>query len=102
MLKACPERLTNIEGFQTENADLSITIKRPDLEKTMMGVIPLIKQIETGTAKVKGDTGILKQLAGMMVRFDLGFEVLPGTAAKPAPKDALPFKQDDFGDTSGG
>jgi alkyl sulfatase BDS1-like metallo-beta-lactamase superfamily hydrolase len=31
------ETLTNIEGFQAPDADLTITINRADLEQTMMG-----------------------------------------------------------------
>jgi alkyl sulfatase BDS1-like metallo-beta-lactamase superfamily hydrolase len=31
--------LTNIEGFQAKDADLTITINRSDLEKTMIGML---------------------------------------------------------------
>ena len=39
-----------------------------------------LAQIEDGTAKVEGNLGVLEQLASAMVEFDLGFEILPGTA----------------------
>jgi alkyl sulfatase BDS1-like metallo-beta-lactamase superfamily hydrolase len=73
--------LTNIEGFQAKDADLTLTINRSDLEQVMMGVKPLAAQIEDGTAKVKGDLGVLQQLAAAMVTFDMGFEILPGTSS---------------------
>lgn len=71
--------LTNIEGYQAEDADLSITINRSDLEQVMMGVKSLAAQIDDGTAKIKGDREVLSQLASTLVVFELGFEILPGT-----------------------
>jgi alkyl sulfatase BDS1-like metallo-beta-lactamase superfamily hydrolase len=71
--------LTNIEGFQANDADLTLTINRADLEQTMMGIKPLAAQIEDGTATAEGDLGILQQLASTMVAFEIGFEILPGT-----------------------
>jgi alkyl sulfatase BDS1-like metallo-beta-lactamase superfamily hydrolase len=94
--------LTNIEGFLADNPDLTISVNRSDLEKTMMGQVRLVKQIENGTAQAEGNAGILEELAGMIVNFSLGFEILPGTVADPKKQDKLPFGQDDFTDTSGG
>ena len=74
--------LTNIEGYLSDDADLTITINRSDLEKTMMGVKTLEAQIADGTAKIDGDAGILKKLASTMVEFDPRFEILPGTKLK--------------------
>jgi alkyl sulfatase BDS1-like metallo-beta-lactamase superfamily hydrolase len=71
--------LTNIEGFQAKDADLTLTINRSDLEQVMMGVKTLAAQIEDGTAKTKGDLGVLQQLGATMVTFEMGFEILPGT-----------------------
>ncbi len=73
------ETLTNIEGYQADDADLTITIDRADLEQSMMGAKKLADQIKDGTAKVKGNQKILEQLASMMVDFQVGFEILPGT-----------------------
>jgi alkyl sulfatase BDS1-like metallo-beta-lactamase superfamily hydrolase len=80
--------LTNIEGHQAEDADLKITIKRKDLEKTLMGAKTLAAQIEDGTAKTEGDVGVLEKLASTLVDFELGFEIMPGTAG-PAPEEDL-------------
>jgi alkyl sulfatase BDS1-like metallo-beta-lactamase superfamily hydrolase len=71
--------LTNIQGFLADKPDLTLTINRSDLEKTMMGEKTLEAQIADGTAKVQGDASILKKLASTMVDFDPRFEVLPGT-----------------------
>ena len=71
--------LTNIEGFQSPNPDLTITINRSDLETTMMGKKTLEAQIADGTAKSSGNLAILKQLASLMVDFDPRFEIMPGT-----------------------
>ena len=80
--------LTNIEGFQADDADLTLTINRSDLEQTMMGLKPLTAQIEDGTATADGNLAVLQQLASTMVEFELGFEILPGTKG-PSPADDL-------------
>ena len=74
--------LTNIVGFQAEDADLTVTIDRADLEKTMMGVVSMDEQIKSGKAKLVGDPKPIDQLKSMLVQFDIGFEILPGTGAK--------------------
>jgi alkyl sulfatase BDS1-like metallo-beta-lactamase superfamily hydrolase len=84
--------LTNIEGYQADDADLTLTIDRADLEQVMMGDKTLVAQIEDGTARVEGDIGVLNQLAATMVAFELGFEVLPGTAAPSSQDDLNPFE----------
>jgi alkyl sulfatase BDS1-like metallo-beta-lactamase superfamily hydrolase len=72
--------LTNIEGFLADNPDLTLTINRTDLERTMGGEATLDAQIADGTAKVEGNVEVLAQLASTMVDFDPLFEILPGTA----------------------
>ncbi len=84
--------LTNIEGFQADDADLTLTIDRADLERVMTGNKTLIAQIEDGTATIDGDVSVLQQLASTMVRFEVLFEVLPGTAAVPAGEDLNDFE----------
>lgn len=76
--------LTNIKGFVAPNPDLTVTINRSDLERTMTGEKPLEAQIADGTATVEGDAGILKQLASTFVEFDPRFEIMPGTKSKGA------------------
>jgi alkyl sulfatase BDS1-like metallo-beta-lactamase superfamily hydrolase len=76
--------LTNIKGFLADKPDLTLTINRSDLEKTMTGEKTLEAQIKEGTAKVKGDLEVLKKLASTMADFDPRFEIMPGTKPKDA------------------
>jgi linear primary-alkylsulfatase len=94
--------LTNIEGFQDDNADLTITINREDLLQTMMGVVSFDEQVKTGKAKLNGDPKPYDLLKEMLVHFDLGFEMMPGTGAKDLIPEQKVFEQEDLGDTSGG
>ena len=94
--------LTNLRGFQADDPDLTLVINRTDLEQAMMGTIPLMDQIAAGTAQVIGDATVLQALAGMLVQFDIGFEIMPGTggALRTPAMDA--FAQSPFGDSTGG
>ncbi|QYZ70546.1 alkyl/aryl-sulfatase [Neotabrizicola shimadae] len=71
--------LTNIAGFQSDEADLTLTINRADLELVMMGVRQLEEVIADGTAQIQGDPTILGKLAATMVTFDPRFQIMPGT-----------------------
>jgi alkyl sulfatase BDS1-like metallo-beta-lactamase superfamily hydrolase len=84
--------LTNIEGFQTADADLTITINRTDLEQTMMGAKTLESQIADGTATVQGDTKIIGQLASTLAVFDPMFEILPGTQRDAKADEQNPYE----------
>ena len=88
--------LTNIEGFLADDPDLTITINRSDLETVMAGAKKLEAQIADGTAKVEGDTGILKQLASTMVVFDPRFEIMPGTQGPVAEEDLNDYEYGPF------
>ena len=79
---------TNVEGYLNKNPDLTITINRSDLENIMMGKKTFVASIEDGTAKAEGDVDIISQIAQTLVAFEIGFEILPGTAG-PAGKDDL-------------
>ena len=94
--------LTNIEGFQADDVDLTVTINRADLEKTMMGAVSFDEQIKTGKAKLKGNRDVYEQFKTMLVHFDLGFEIMPGTTAKDLTPEQKPFQQEEPADTSGG
>jgi len=94
--------LTNIKGFQADDADLSVTINRADLEKTMMGAVSFDEQIKTGKAKLKGNREVYEKLKTILVHFDLGFEIMPGTGAKDLTPEEKPFEQEQPADTSGG
>jgi alkyl sulfatase BDS1-like metallo-beta-lactamase superfamily hydrolase len=80
--------LTNIEGYQAENVDLTLTITRLGLAQVITGAKSLADQIADGTAQAEGNVDVLQQLASTFVRFELGFEILPGTKG-PAPDSDL-------------
>jgi alkyl sulfatase BDS1-like metallo-beta-lactamase superfamily hydrolase len=94
--------LTNIEGFQADDADLTVTIDREDLEKTMMGVVSFDEQIASGKAKMTGKRDVYEQLKAMLVHFDLGFEMMPGTGSKDLTPEQRPFEQEEPARTDGG
>jgi alkyl sulfatase BDS1-like metallo-beta-lactamase superfamily hydrolase len=83
--------LTNLEGFLAEDPDLTITIDRADLERAMTGEVPLLDQVSAGAAVLEGDASILPSLAAMLVHFELGFEILPGTGAARLSPELDPF-----------
>lgn len=92
--------LTTIAGYQTKDADLTITIDRRELEDVMIGSAKLADKVAAGKAKMEGDPQVLAQLGSTMDKFDNWFEVLPGTKKKEAvaPKPEL-FEDDAPGDT---
>jgi alkyl sulfatase BDS1-like metallo-beta-lactamase superfamily hydrolase len=73
------ETLTNIQGFQLKNPDLTLSINRSDLEQVMMGVKTMMAMIQDGTAKVQGDPTILAKIGAAMVTFEPRFPIMPGT-----------------------
>jgi len=85
--------LTNIKGRQAKKADLTITMNRAELETVMMGKATFDDQIKNGKAKLVGERRPYDQLKTLLIQFDMGFEILPGTGgtALTAAKD--PFEQ---------
>jgi alkyl sulfatase BDS1-like metallo-beta-lactamase superfamily hydrolase len=94
--------LTNIEGFQADDADLTITIDREDLEGTMMGSVSFDKQIASGKAKLDGNRQVYEDLKTMLVHFDLGFEMMPGTGDADLTPEQEPFEAEEPANTAGG
>jgi alkyl sulfatase BDS1-like metallo-beta-lactamase superfamily hydrolase len=93
--------LTNLEGFLANDPDLTITINRSDLELAMMGAAPLMEQVADGRAVLEGDGTILQTLASLLVHFELGFEIMPGTGGAQLSPPQDPFAQEPFADTAG-
>ena len=94
--------LTNIEGFQADDADLTVTINREDLVMTMMGAVSFDEQIATGKAGLDGNRDIYEQLKTLLVHFDLGFEIMPGTGGTDLIPEQKTFEQEEPGWTDGG
>jgi alkyl sulfatase BDS1-like metallo-beta-lactamase superfamily hydrolase len=84
--------LTNIEGQQARNPDLTITVNRADLNLVMMGTASFDDLVRDGRATVAGDGRLLGQLRALMVAFTPNFEILPGTAPQASGKDAKPLQ----------
>ena len=84
--------LTNIQGEQARNADLTITVNRADLNQVMMGLASFDDLIGAGKAKFEGDRKGFDQLRSILVAFTPDFEILPGTAAKKPTKAPKPFE----------
>ena len=88
--------LTNLSGFLSPKPDLTMTIKRTDLEQIMGGQKTLEAQIASGALKLEGDASVLAKLASTMVDFDPRFQIMPGTkvrdtgAYKALPYEAVP------------
>ncbi len=87
--------LTNISGYQADDADLTITINRSDLETVMMGAATFDEQIEAGKAKLQGNREVYEQLKSTLIQFDLYFELMPGTKKAITEKSELnPFEEE--------
>jgi len=85
--------LTNIKGQQASKPDLTITMNRTDLEAVMMGAATFDAQIASGKAKLVGDRKPYDELKAMLVQFDMGFEILPGTGGTSLTAPTNPFAQ---------
>jgi alkyl sulfatase BDS1-like metallo-beta-lactamase superfamily hydrolase len=88
--------LTNIEGQQAKNPDLTITVNRADLNRVMMGVASFDDLIRDGKAKFVGDRKPFDQLRSLMVPFTPNFEILPGTAPQAPAAGLDPFELPDL------
>ena len=85
--------LTNIEGYLADDADLTITINRTDLEQTMMGVEDASRRRSpTAQRRSKVMPASSAKLASTMVEFDPRFEILPGTADKTTKEDLTDYE----------
>lgn len=71
--------LTNIEGYQSAEADVTITMNRSDLNTVIMGQASLASQLQAGVGTVQGNAQVLMNLAAVLVEFDSSFEIMPGT-----------------------
>lgn len=96
--------LTNLEGFLVDDPDLTITVDRTVLEQAMIGATTLPRLIADGLARLDGDTSILATLASLLVHFEVGFEIMPGTgsAQAQAGEPLGDFEQEPLGESAGG
>jgi alkyl sulfatase BDS1-like metallo-beta-lactamase superfamily hydrolase len=88
--------LTNIQGQQAPNPDLTITINRSDLNQIMMGVSSFDAMTKSGKAKFVGDSKPFTEFGKLLATFTPSFEILPGTAPREAgAKKDKPFEMPD-------
>jgi alkyl sulfatase BDS1-like metallo-beta-lactamase superfamily hydrolase len=93
--------LTNLKGYLADEPDLTLTINRTDLELAMMGAAPLMEQVADGRAVLEGDGTILQTLASLLVHFELGFQIMPGTGGAQLSPTQDAFAQEPLADTAG-
>ena len=60
------------------------------------------KDVDSGAASVEGERAIIDELAGMLVQFELGSEVMPGTGTADLTPEKNPFEADTPALTDGG
>ncbi len=71
--------LSHIEGFLSPSPDVAITMNRSDLNTVIMGEQTLAEALQAGVGTAQGDVSVLQQLTSVLVEFQPGFEVMPGT-----------------------
>jgi linear primary-alkylsulfatase len=81
---------------------MTITIDRSDVEQAMIGSVPLEQQIAAGTAVLDGDPRFWRTWPGMLVHFDLAFEILSSTGGTRAPTALDAFAHEPLADSAGG
>lgn len=86
--------LNNLAGYQAENADLTLSVNRADLEAVMAGEAGFDALLGDGRATAEGELGVLVQLAELMVEFDPRFEIMPGTKLRTERASQEPFEAD--------
>ena len=105
------DALTNIKGFTAADADLSVTLNRPDLETLMMGAATFGDLVNSGKIQLVGNRAVIEQLQAMLVQFSPDFEIMPGTKAAPTspgaapsspPASSHPFEQKPLANSVGG
>jgi len=84
--------LTSIQGYTADDADLTLTLNRADLERVMAGETGLEALLSEGTAQAEGDVSILGKLAALMVAFDPRFEIMPGTKVRADTDTGQPYE----------
>ena len=88
--------------MRISDAELTITVDRSQLEQAMMGAVSFDNLVKAGKARLDGDRSVYEALVGMLVQFDLGFEMMPGTGAQDLTPERNPLQIEPPADTSGG
>ena len=73
------DALTSIQGYIGDHPDLTITVKRSQLERLMTGTADFGQLVHEGFMQLSGEKAVADQLQTMLVQFTPDFEILPGT-----------------------
>jgi alkyl sulfatase BDS1-like metallo-beta-lactamase superfamily hydrolase len=74
--------LTNTPGFLAPKPDLTMTVRRSDLEPIMAGAKTLEAQVAAGLLKLDGDPSVLARLMAAMATFDPRFPIMPAAGMR--------------------
>ncbi len=72
--------LTNIKGFRSPNADLTVTLNRADLELVMIGARTFEQLGAEGKARFEGSLEPFNRLRAILTPFKPDFAIFPATA----------------------
>jgi hypothetical protein len=67
----------------------------------MMGAVSFDEQIKAGKAKLEGKREPYEQLKTMLVHFELGLELIPGTGAADLTPEDKPFQAEQLASSAG-
>jgi alkyl sulfatase BDS1-like metallo-beta-lactamase superfamily hydrolase len=85
VLEVSNATLTSIKGERAQDADMTITLNRKDLESVMAGRATFDSLFAAGSARFEGNPQAFAQMLTLLTRFTPTFELLPGTRrAAPA------------------
>jgi alkyl sulfatase BDS1-like metallo-beta-lactamase superfamily hydrolase len=101
------DALTSIQGYVGQDPDLTITIKREQLERLMTGSADFDQLVKEGVMQLDGSRAVADNLRSMLVQFTPDFEILPGTTPAGSNQGvdvnpAQPLRQSEPADTAGG
>lgn len=71
--------LTSIKGYLNHDVDLTITVDSANMAQIIAQQETYKSMAEQGKLRFEGDPSVLKKLQSILVKFDAGFEIMPGT-----------------------
>ena len=91
--------LTNIntKGLQVPKADLTIAMKRSDLQDMMAKKVSFEELVNEKKITLDGDTTVIAKLGDVVVDFTPDFQILPGTLSAAPPRPTPSAQADLFG-----
>ncbi|MDH5434376.1 MAG: MBL fold metallo-hydrolase [Gammaproteobacteria bacterium] len=79
LIEISNETLTHVEGFTSNDSDLTLTVNRTDIELLLTGQVKLPELIQTGKMQFEGDLKVMQTIQSLVVPFTPDFEIIPGT-----------------------